>query len=170
MSFQRRLPIGAELQPHGGVHFRVWAPKRKRVEVAFDSGKHFPLEPESGGYFSGHNPDVGDGARYRFRLDGGDDVDRLAAPLAAEFHRTGDQREQGVGLAAADPLARVELGATLTHEDRAGRDGAATEGLHAEALGVRVATVAGAGRTLRVCHGCVSLYFEMPVTWTFVSG
>ena len=29
----RRLPIGAEPQPGGGVHFRVWAPRRKRVVV-----------------------------------------------------------------------------------------------------------------------------------------
>ncbi len=32
----RRLPVGAEVQPAGGVHFRVWAPRRKRVEVLLD--------------------------------------------------------------------------------------------------------------------------------------
>jgi hypothetical protein len=40
-------------------------------------------------------------------------------------------------------LPGMELGAALTHEDRAGGDLAAAEGLHAEALGVGIATVAG---------------------------
>src|SRR5262249_45936842 len=32
--FPRRLPVGAEVAPDGsGVHFRVWAPDRRRVEV-----------------------------------------------------------------------------------------------------------------------------------------
>src|SRR5882762_4555264 len=31
--FRRRLPVGAEFLSDGSVHFRVWAPKRKRVEV-----------------------------------------------------------------------------------------------------------------------------------------
>ncbi len=47
----RRLPVGAELTPEG-VHFRVWAPKRKKVEVATDTGS-FELEAEGDGYFSG---------------------------------------------------------------------------------------------------------------------
>ena len=33
MPHPRRLPIGAEVQPEGGAHFRVWAPRRKRVVV-----------------------------------------------------------------------------------------------------------------------------------------
>src|SRR5437588_138280 len=42
---QRRLPVGAEVQPGGGVHFRVWAPARTRVEVAFD-GDPARVRPE----------------------------------------------------------------------------------------------------------------------------
>lgn len=34
----RRLPIGAEIRPEGGVDFRVWAPDRHRVEIAIESG------------------------------------------------------------------------------------------------------------------------------------
>src|SRR5690606_25766983 len=34
----RRLPIGAEVQPGGGVHFRVWAPRRERVDVVVGPG------------------------------------------------------------------------------------------------------------------------------------
>jgi maltooligosyltrehalose trehalohydrolase len=67
----RRFPIGAELTPDG-AHFRVWAPKRRRVEVLFDSGRAVELAPEPAGYFSGLVPDAADGARYRYRLDGED--------------------------------------------------------------------------------------------------
>ena len=68
----RRLPLGAELSPSGGgVHFRVWAPKCRRVEVATDRG-HTALEPEADGYFSGAVSDLRAGSRYSFRLDGGE--------------------------------------------------------------------------------------------------
>jgi maltooligosyltrehalose trehalohydrolase len=66
---ERRLPIGAEVRPEG-VHFRVWAPRRERVEVVLD-GRAAPLGRTDGGYFEGLVPDLGPGARYRFRLDGG---------------------------------------------------------------------------------------------------
>jgi maltooligosyltrehalose trehalohydrolase len=65
----RRLPVGAEVTPDG-VHFRVWAPARRGVEVAVEGGAAFPLAPEPGGYFSGLAPGLRPGARYRFRLDG----------------------------------------------------------------------------------------------------
>jgi maltooligosyltrehalose trehalohydrolase len=65
----RRFPIGAEVTK-GGALFRVWAPKRRRVEVALDSGGATELMSEPGGYFSGFVPGAGEGARYRYRLDG----------------------------------------------------------------------------------------------------
>src|SRR5262245_52239670 len=67
----RRLPVGAEVVPEG-VHFRGWAPKRRRVAVVFGDGRHLELAPEEGGYFSGLVEGAGAGAFYRFRLDGGD--------------------------------------------------------------------------------------------------
>jgi maltooligosyltrehalose trehalohydrolase len=67
----RRLPVGAEVLPGGGVHFRVWAPRRARVEVVLeDSGAAFDLEREEGGYFSALVEEAGAGSLYRFRLDG----------------------------------------------------------------------------------------------------
>jgi maltooligosyltrehalose trehalohydrolase len=68
----RRLPIGAELLPGGGASFRVWAPKRRRVEVVIEGGSAHPLDAEPGGYFSGRVAAAGAMTRYRYRLDGGD--------------------------------------------------------------------------------------------------
>ncbi len=76
---RRSLPIGAEVQPGGGVHFRVWSPRRKKVEVVVEGGpgfvsgdkpRTFPLEREEDGYFSGLVEIAADGTCYRFRLDG----------------------------------------------------------------------------------------------------
>ena len=72
---RRRLPVGAEVVP-GGAHFRVWAPKRRRVAVVLEGGAEgaFPLEPEGDGYFSGLVRSASAGALYRFRLDGNADL------------------------------------------------------------------------------------------------
>lgn len=66
----RRYPFGAEVTPEG-THFRVWAPVRTRVEVVVEGGPTCDLKPEGDGFFSGLVEGVWDGARYRFRLDGG---------------------------------------------------------------------------------------------------
>ncbi len=74
---RRRLPVGAEVTSEG-VHFRVWAPLRKRVEVVFEESSSeewevdFELTPEKDGYFSGLMQGAGAGALYKYRLDGGD--------------------------------------------------------------------------------------------------
>ncbi|HET6519107.1 MAG TPA: hypothetical protein VFG47_04735, partial [Geminicoccaceae bacterium] len=70
----RRLPVGAEVAPEGGVHFRVWAPRRERVTVlTVDAPRRrrefVEMEPEPGGYFSGVIDDAGAGTRYRYLLD-----------------------------------------------------------------------------------------------------
>ena len=71
----RRLPIGAERSVDGGVHFRVWAPRRKRVTVVLgherDRGA-VPLAAEGTGYFAGVSAEAGVGTLYRFRLDDDD--------------------------------------------------------------------------------------------------
>jgi maltooligosyltrehalose trehalohydrolase len=59
------------------VHFRVWAPARRRVEVVFAAPGGRPagveLVREAGsGYFSGFAATAAAGDLYRFRLDGGD--------------------------------------------------------------------------------------------------
>ena len=76
---KRRFPVGAEVWPTGGVHFRVWAPSCSRVEVVLekpaDANFSFELEKESDGYFAGATTAARAGELYRFRLDGGDGFD-----------------------------------------------------------------------------------------------
>ena len=56
---------------NGGVHFRVWAPRRREVHVIFEGGlPQLQLAPEQDGYFSGRADGARTGALYRFRLDG----------------------------------------------------------------------------------------------------
>ena len=71
----RRYPVGAELIDSGRTHFRVWAPKAKRLAVAVhadgdpnSSPVFTELAPEGGGYFSGAAA-ASAGALYRYRLD-----------------------------------------------------------------------------------------------------
>jgi maltooligosyltrehalose trehalohydrolase len=67
----RSLPIGAEPVSEGGVHFRLWAPRRRHVEVVFEGATtgSLPLAPEPNGYFSGRAERARPGSLYRFRLD-----------------------------------------------------------------------------------------------------
>ena len=81
----RRLPIGAELAAGGGVHFRVWAPKRNEVAVKLESaGAPRALAPEPGGYFAGIVTGATEGTRYRFILDGTDAVPDPASRFQPE--------------------------------------------------------------------------------------
>lgn len=55
----------------GGVHFRVWAPQHKHVEVIFEDKNHpsAALDHQEGGYFYGFVPKLTAGALYKFRVD-----------------------------------------------------------------------------------------------------
>jgi maltooligosyltrehalose trehalohydrolase len=80
--WRRSFPVGAEIITEGagaapaGVHFRVWAPTWRAVQVVIESPGHVgttaldrePDQPDHAGYFSGFVPGLGAGARYRFRL------------------------------------------------------------------------------------------------------
>jgi maltooligosyltrehalose trehalohydrolase len=105
----RKYPVGAEILPEGGAHFRVWAPVRRSVEVISDHGST-KLVRESDGYFSGVVESVSDGALYRYRLDGRDQLPDPASRFqpegphgpsqlvdASKFRRT-DQSWRGLSL------------------------------------------------------------------------
>src|SRR3954469_19266042 len=68
----RTYAIGAEVRP-GGVHFRVWAPRRNKLSVVLesrsDSQECIELSPEANGYFSGLVTEASAGSLYRFLLD-----------------------------------------------------------------------------------------------------
>ena len=73
---KRRYPIGAELISENQTHFRLWAPKVRKLDVAVERGGEseptfHSLMIEPGGYFSG-TINIGVDTRYRFRVDGGD--------------------------------------------------------------------------------------------------
>ena len=71
------MTLGAKVVG-GAVEFRVFAPKRKKVEVVFagpsgevDLPAAITLDRGDDGYFTGRAPGAGAGLRYRYRLDGG---------------------------------------------------------------------------------------------------
>ncbi|WP_198419796.1 malto-oligosyltrehalose trehalohydrolase [Geomonas edaphica] len=68
---QRRMPVGAEVAPDG-VHFRVWAPRCRKVSIQLEGAPQvveFPMDLEENGYHSGTCPLARAGTRYRYRLD-----------------------------------------------------------------------------------------------------
>jgi maltooligosyltrehalose trehalohydrolase len=90
MERTRRLPVGAEVLPQGGVHFRVWAARRKRVKVIIEGPtaqkQVIELGSEPDGYFSGTAKAAGDGTLYRFKLD---DDEKLYPDPASRFQPEG---------------------------------------------------------------------------------
>jgi maltooligosyltrehalose trehalohydrolase len=76
--FARRLPIGAEVLPGRGTHFRVWAPKAACVSVLHASesvlngaAREVPLSAEEEGYFSGLVESARAGMFYKFKIGSG---------------------------------------------------------------------------------------------------
>jgi maltooligosyltrehalose trehalohydrolase len=89
---ERRYSAGAEIVADVGTHFRVFAPKRSRVEVVIEGAgerereRSIALRREADGYHSGLGDGVPAGARYRLRFDGGD---RLFPDPASRFQPEG---------------------------------------------------------------------------------
>ena len=87
---RRRLPVGAEVLPDGGVHFRVWAPHAGLAKVVFETtagaSSALELKEEPDGYFTVVAPAIGAGALYRFRLD---HCDSLMPDPASRFQPNG---------------------------------------------------------------------------------
>jgi maltooligosyltrehalose trehalohydrolase len=88
ISEERRLSVGAEPSRHG-THFRVWAPKHKRLDVVVEDehgerGAH-ELTRHDDGFFSGVVTRAGAGVRYRFRTADG----RLLPDPASRYQPAG---------------------------------------------------------------------------------
>jgi maltooligosyltrehalose trehalohydrolase len=73
--YRRRWPVGAEVVPGKGVHFRLWANRRQKISLVMVGGtdssrnEEIPLSTDEEGYFSALVPSAGEGTRYFFRLD-----------------------------------------------------------------------------------------------------
>src|SRR5262245_22309421 len=85
---ERRLPIGAEPQREGGVHFRVWSPEQSKVSVVVqrDGGvvAERRLDADRCGHLSGVIEEAQVGDRYWLSIDG----DRVPDP-ASRFQPDG---------------------------------------------------------------------------------
>ena len=72
----RRLPVGAEVQPDGGTHFRVWAPDPRELmlRVGDRNGRwrSVGLDPEPHGYYSAFVADAAAGDRYWYQIENSD--------------------------------------------------------------------------------------------------
>ena len=98
----RRLPIGTELhEAERGIHVRVWAPTHEKVTFVLEElpggspggvpgrikeHREVVLGKDPDGYHAASIPNVGAGARYRFRLG---DEPRLHADPASRFQPEG---------------------------------------------------------------------------------
>jgi len=71
---RRRYAVGAEVQPGGSTHFRVWAPDPPDITLRIEDGgrraRDIALEREESGYYSALVEGAGAGTRYRYVLDG----------------------------------------------------------------------------------------------------
>src|SRR5215472_16387143 len=85
MRSRHRMPFGAEVGPDG-TRFRLWAPGAPRVELELEGrDAAIPMERDADGWAVATVRDVGAGARYRYRIDGG-----LAVPDPASRHQPED--------------------------------------------------------------------------------
>lgn len=68
-------PQGPKRRGDGAVQWQIWAPRAQRVQLLVwtDEGvqREIPLSAEGNGYYSVVLPDVKEGTRYAYRLDGG---------------------------------------------------------------------------------------------------
>src|SRR5689334_19287288 len=69
-TIERRLPVGADVQSPGGVHFRVWAPHASKTEVVIENRRSVEMQKEGDGYWSALVEDAQIDDLYRFRLNG----------------------------------------------------------------------------------------------------
>ncbi|HMM75629.1 MAG TPA: malto-oligosyltrehalose trehalohydrolase [Gammaproteobacteria bacterium] len=71
------MPFGAEFAAGLGTRFRLWAPSAREVELVLvgASGERvLPMQREAGGWYARRLAEIGEGARYRYRIDGELDV------------------------------------------------------------------------------------------------
>lgn len=84
-TFAHRMPFGAELQPDGGVRFRLWAPGHAKVSLALETEDAvLRMQPLEDGWFELTTGRARPGSLYRFELDDGTRVPDPASRGQAE--------------------------------------------------------------------------------------
>jgi maltooligosyltrehalose trehalohydrolase len=84
MKREHEMPFGAQGLEDGRVRFRLWAPKAKSVDVQLAGGKSFPLAKQEQGWFELTTANAKAGNRYKFRIDGGQEVPDPASRFQPE--------------------------------------------------------------------------------------
>ncbi len=72
LALQHAMPFGAQVTGDGGVRFRLWAPAAHEVAVTIE-GSSFEMTKLEEGWFQ-RVEKAQPGARYRYRIDGTDEV------------------------------------------------------------------------------------------------
>lgn len=75
-------PFGAELA-EGGVRFRLWAPGAREAELVLEK-KSLSMGKRAGGWFERNEKSAGLGTRYRYRIDGKQEVPDPASRFQPE--------------------------------------------------------------------------------------
>ncbi len=68
------LPFGAEIDPKGGVVFRIFAPAAKAVQVAIEGREPLPMQADGLGWHALRVEDAAAGTLYRYLLEDGTSV------------------------------------------------------------------------------------------------
>ena len=73
MKYSHRMPFGAQLLEGGGTRFRLWAPSAERIDLVIDGSTRaeLPMRKVDGGWYENVVSNIGVGARYAFRVNGG---------------------------------------------------------------------------------------------------
>ncbi|MEX2176083.1 MAG: malto-oligosyltrehalose trehalohydrolase [Pirellulaceae bacterium] len=69
----KQRSLGSLERPAGAIRWKVWAPRAQRVELVLGTGsdkQYLPMEPRGRNAFAHTLPDVPEGQRYAYRLDG----------------------------------------------------------------------------------------------------
>lgn len=68
---EKQRPKPGALPEADGIHFSVWAPEKRSVEVVLESsGDATSMQPTTNGFFEAYVEALAPGARYRYRVDG----------------------------------------------------------------------------------------------------
>jgi maltooligosyltrehalose trehalohydrolase len=87
MKRRHDMPFGAECGDDASVRFRLWAPAARKVDlclVGSNGSRTLSMEPRAQGWFELATDAATAGTKYRFRIDGGQEVPDPASRFQSE--------------------------------------------------------------------------------------